>query len=319
MGYTANAKNHVLKHGAEWVTSPFALRTDPITGKTQTEHNGIDLINGLIDVPPCSDTIVAAENGEIISVMNSVKGVDTQVNTAGNYVKIKHNEHTSTRYLHMEYGTVSVKIGDKIAKGTPIGFMGNTGYSAGVHLHFEIWRDGVRVDPLPYLQGAEDIDGKPITEKPPKDVENKPVSVSIAKGDKVTVHKNATAYGGGGLASWVYSKIFTVMEKPINDRVVIGFDGSITAAVSANDLSVVEIGIDLSPDTDKKPQAIAVGDRVKIKTGATTYGGSGLAVYVYANVYDVMQIGASGKPDYVVVGQGGQVTAAVKMADLIRV
>ncbi len=58
---------------------------------------------------------------------------------------------------------------------------------------------------------------------------------------------------------------------------------------------------------------IKVGSKVKVKSGARTYTGGGLASFVYKTVYDVQQI----KGDRVVIGLKGQVTAAVKLADLI--
>ena len=58
---------------------------------------------------------------------------------------------------------------------------------------------------------------------------------------------------------------------------------------------------------------IKVGSKVKVKSGARTYTGGGLASFVYKTVYDVQQI----KGDRVVIGLKGQVTAAVKLSDLI--
>ena len=61
-----------------------------------------------------------------------------------------------------------------------------------------------------------------------------------------------------------------------------------------------------------------LGDRVKVKRGAKTYRGGSLAGFVYDGVYVVMQIGSGVAPDYIVIGIGGQVTAAIKAADLIK-
>jgi len=58
---------------------------------------------------------------------------------------------------------------------------------------------------------------------------------------------------------------------------------------------------------------IKVGSKVKVKQGAKTYTGGGLASFVYNTVYDVQQVSS----DRVVIGLKGQVTAAVKLADLI--
>lgn len=70
------------------------------------------------------------------------------------------------------------------------------------------------------------------------------------------------------------------------------------------------------PVAPVKPAPVAtikVGSKVKVKSGARTYTGGGLASFVYKTVYDVQQI----KGDRVVIGLKGQVTAAVKLSDLI--
>lgn len=65
--------------------------------------------------------------------------------------------------------------------------------------------------------------------------------------------------------------------------------------------------------------SLALGDKVKVKKGAKTYKGGNLASFVYSNIYSVMQIGSGVSPDYIVIGTGGAVTAAVHAEDLIKV
>jgi N-acetylmuramoyl-L-alanine amidase len=67
--------------------------------------------------------------------------------------------------------------------------------------------------------------------------------------------------------------------------------------------------------TEQKPQTktIKVGSKVKVKPGAKTYDGKGLADFVYKTVYDVIQINGN----RVVIGRGKAVTAAIKAQDLI--
>lgn len=75
----------------------------------------------------------------------------------------------------------------------------------------------------------------------------------------------------------------------------------------------------VQPLEEFDPNALALGDKVKVKQGAKTYKGGGLASFVYKNTYTVLQIGAGVAPDYIVIGPApGQVTAAVKAADLIK-
>lgn len=81
-----------------------------------------------------------------------VKGNLNCGDMAGNYVTIKHNKSLYTRYLHLR--NVYVKKGQKVKAGQLIGLEGSTGYSTGEHLHFEIIKNGKKINPLPYLQKA---------------------------------------------------------------------------------------------------------------------------------------------------------------------
>lgn len=67
----------------------------------------------------------------------------------GNYVLIRHDEHTQTRYAHMSRHACSV--GQKVNRYDVIGYAGSTGNSTGNHCHFEIIIDGVVVNPDNYL------------------------------------------------------------------------------------------------------------------------------------------------------------------------
>lgn len=64
---------------------------------------------------------------------------------------------------------------------------------------------------------------------------------------------------------------------------------------------------------------LAIGDKVKVKAGAKTYKGGRLADFVYTTTYVVMQIGSGVAPDYIVIGDGKDVTAAIKASELLKV
>jgi len=68
----------------------------------------------------------------------------------GNQILINHGNGKKTRYAHMS--AFYAKAGDQVAKGEAIGAMGSTGWSTGPHLHFELIINGVKVNPLNYLQ-----------------------------------------------------------------------------------------------------------------------------------------------------------------------
>ena len=113
-------------------------------------HDGVDLVNTNSKGEHILGWEVAHSDGVVVATRNNCTGFEK--GSYGNYVKLKHNDGYYTLYAHMAYKTVKVKVGDKVKKGQVLGYMGNTGYSFGGHLHFEV-RDtsDVRIDPTPYL------------------------------------------------------------------------------------------------------------------------------------------------------------------------
>ena len=75
----------------------------------------------------------------------------------GNYVELQHGENVITRYCHLKYGSIKVKLGQIVAKTQEIGYMGDTGYTFGAHLHFQVMQSGKVIDPLPYLNDKKNI------------------------------------------------------------------------------------------------------------------------------------------------------------------
>ena len=119
-----------------WISSYYGWRVHPIFG-TRRMHTGIDL--AAIGGSP----IYAAEAGTVI--IAGLRG------GYGNAVVIDHGGGLSTLYAHQSRLTVSV--GEEVAAGERIGFVGCTGYCTGDHLHFEVHVNGKHTDPLPYLRG----------------------------------------------------------------------------------------------------------------------------------------------------------------------
>lgn len=118
------------------ITSPYGWRI--LRGKNNY-HQGLDIYG------PYKSPIVAADGGEVIEVGYS--------SGYGNYCLIRHNEEVVTRYAHC--ASVGVKKGELVGQGFIIATMGNTGNVTGVHVHFEIIKNGKTVDPLPYMSGPE--------------------------------------------------------------------------------------------------------------------------------------------------------------------
>ncbi len=122
------------------VTSLFGKRTHPVYG-TDGFHSGIDI------AAPKGTPILAAMDGTVY---------DTGVGeSAGNYVKLLHDNGLYTLYCHMN--SVNTKEGVRIRKGDVIGFVGETGLATGPHLHFEVQRDGEKLDPSFLLEEAVTI------------------------------------------------------------------------------------------------------------------------------------------------------------------
>lgn len=112
---------------------------DPIAtagGTSGSFHNGQDFI--------------AAEGTPILAAGPGVVIANGWIGTYGNAVYIDHGGGLVTRYAHM-LALPPVGRGQHVEQGDRIGFVGSTGASTGPHLHFEIVKNGVRVDPLPYL------------------------------------------------------------------------------------------------------------------------------------------------------------------------
>ncbi len=148
-----NIINHVLKNQNEKITSNYGNRSFYMQDRLVSDfHKGIDLI----DKNEKNDHIIAFEDGVVIETRDSVEGYDA-TKSAGNYVYIKHDNNYTTRYLHMKLGSVRVKKGDKVKKGSIIGYTGATGYVTGTHVHFEIRNNNIAEDPLPYLEGKNKI------------------------------------------------------------------------------------------------------------------------------------------------------------------
>ena len=87
--------------------------------------------------------ITAADSGTVVSVIYSRFGY-------GNYLIIDHGNGYKTLYAHMN--KIYVKAGSGVTQGQAIGQMGSTGRSTGVHLHFEIIKNGAKLNPLTLLK-----------------------------------------------------------------------------------------------------------------------------------------------------------------------
>ena len=112
------------------MSQPFRPRHNP-------RHEGVDLTH-FYGAP-----VLAAHEGYVVYRGSQYKGY-------GRIVIIEYNQFWATLYGHLE--DIRVKEGQIIKAGDVIGTMGNTGRSSGPHLHFELLRNKIPVNPLPFLR-----------------------------------------------------------------------------------------------------------------------------------------------------------------------
>lgn len=116
------------------LTAPFGQVQHPVT-KTKKLHQGIDWS------APLGTVVHAAGAGVVVEA--------GMKNHYGNCIIIAHDEVYQTLYAHLQ--TIDIAVGDTVAAGQRIGLVGSTGSSTGPHLHYEVIKDGVKVDPADYL------------------------------------------------------------------------------------------------------------------------------------------------------------------------
>ncbi|MFD2116952.1 murein hydrolase activator EnvC family protein [Paenibacillus yanchengensis] len=119
------------------VTSKFGSRTHPISKKRHV-HSGMDF------GAPTGTSIYAAEGGVVI--------VSQYWGTYGNAVVVDHGNGLWTLYAHIKNGGLLVDKGDTVKRGQKIAEVGNTGNSTGPHLHFEVRKNEIAVNPGSYLK-----------------------------------------------------------------------------------------------------------------------------------------------------------------------
>jgi len=112
------------------LTSPFGMRTNPVTGNLRL-HQGIDL------AAPAGTEVHAAGDGVVTEIGND--------SIYGNYVIIRHNNNWASLYGHLQ--RVGTTLRSNVKSGTIIGWVGSTGQSTGPHLHFELRQNGRAQDP----------------------------------------------------------------------------------------------------------------------------------------------------------------------------
>ncbi len=120
------------------MASGFGWRTDPFT-KARKMHKGMDF------TAPRGTPIFASGDGVVTRADNRSSGY-------GKHIRIDHGYGYLSLYAHLSKYNVSK--GQKVKRGDLIGFVGNTGRSEAPHLHYEVWKDGEKINPINFYYGS---------------------------------------------------------------------------------------------------------------------------------------------------------------------
>jgi len=125
------------------LSSRFGRRKHPILGYRKN-HTGVDF------AAPRGTPIMAAGTGTIERA--------NRFSTFGNYVRIRHSDGYKTAYAHMKGFARGIKKGRRVVQGQTIGYVGTTGRSTGPHLHYEVHKNGRKINPM----RLSTLSGKPL-------------------------------------------------------------------------------------------------------------------------------------------------------------
>jgi murein DD-endopeptidase MepM/ murein hydrolase activator NlpD len=125
----------VANNDLKKVASGFGYRTHPIY-KIHHFHTGLDFTASI------GTEIYATGNGRVIKVESDYRGY-------GNHVIIEHGYGYQTLYAHMS--KFAVRPGQSVKRGDLIGYVGNSGTSTGPHLHYEVIKNGNKVNPINFF------------------------------------------------------------------------------------------------------------------------------------------------------------------------
>jgi murein DD-endopeptidase MepM/ murein hydrolase activator NlpD len=117
------------------ISSGFGYRVHPVY-KVMKLHEGIDF------TAPRGTDVYATADGVVEEANISARGY-------GNEIVINHGYGYKTRYAHLN--KFKIRRGQKVKRGELIGYVGNTGLSTAPHLHYEVEKDGIRVNPINFF------------------------------------------------------------------------------------------------------------------------------------------------------------------------
>jgi len=117
-----------------WISSRYGERNDPFTGE-RVQHRGLDF--------------AGTKGSEVLSVASGVVIWAASRSGYGKMVEIDHGNGYQTRFAHNE--KLSVEVGDHVIAGQVIALMGDSGRASAPHVHFEVLRNGTRINPSKFV------------------------------------------------------------------------------------------------------------------------------------------------------------------------
>jgi murein DD-endopeptidase MepM/ murein hydrolase activator NlpD len=114
------------------VSSNFGVRTHPISGYRKM-HQGMDF------AAATGTPVVAPSDGVVVEAR--------RWGGYGNWLRIRHANGLESGYGHLSRFASGMRAGQRVTQGQVVAYVGSTGASTGPHLHYEIWRNGQRINP----------------------------------------------------------------------------------------------------------------------------------------------------------------------------
>ena len=114
------------------ISSSFGFRRHPIAGFRKM-HQGIDFAAGM------GTPVIAPADGVVVEAR--------RWGGYGNWLRIRHPNGLESGYGHLSRYGSGIRAGQRVRQGQVVAYVGSTGASTGPHLHYEIWRNGQRINP----------------------------------------------------------------------------------------------------------------------------------------------------------------------------
>ena len=149
------------------LSSSYGMRKHPILGYNKM-HQGTDF------AAPMGTPIMASGTGVVLKAGWCGGG--------GNCVKIRHNSTYSTVYAHMSKFARGIKKGIRVTQGQIIGYVGSTGMSTGPHLHYEVIKNGKKIN----SQTLKLPSGKKLKGKSREDFELAKIKINVLKSELIS-------------------------------------------------------------------------------------------------------------------------------------